>query len=605
MGGIVSHMLTLLALVLTADSLGARSVAQQPAFRSEYVVEVSDTTARLFHVTSTFSGISQPSLEVSLPVWMPGAYRLEWYARNMRRLRASDEHGRPIPVAAVAPSRWRVDSRGRNRVTVEFDYRADVRAPQHANVTGTYAFFTGVQLFLLAEGHRSVPATVHFRTPHGWRIATALRETNDSSKYTAANYDELVDAPTWLGTFESRRFEVDGNPHYMIWEAAGRLAAVPTRVVDTAVGRMSAVIRTQSAVFGGLPYDKYMIFRTPGPSPTASGAIEHGNSFVSVHDSEFQWIVNPHEFFHVWNVKRIRPAEMWPYDYSKPNVTPSLWFAEGVTSYYDNLTRVRAGLLADTSYLDKLAFTISRAASHPAAGFVSPSDASLSVWLGSDHYSYWSYYSQGEILGALLDIMILHDTQGRRGLDDVMRVLYREHYQKHRGVTPGDILSAVNSVSGRNYTNFFRRYVTGTDTPPYDSIFSLGLDARFRHPGLIFARQTVVPQGRRIDSPDAGGPAAKAGLRAGDIITHVDGAPVNRDREWCCRYVDSEGERSVLTVLRDGATLEVQILLSRGPKILELRQRSNAGDAQSQVGREWLARTGATERLTPRRFRSN
>jgi predicted metalloprotease with PDZ domain len=218
----------------------------------------------------------------------------------------------------------------------------------------------------------------------------------------------------------------------------------------------------------------------------------------------------------------------------------------------------------------------------------------VATWLGDSHWSWWSYYDSGEMLGALLDLSILHDTHAQRGLDDVMRRLYHGFYEHQRGFTPRELIQTVNAVAGRDYTDFFKRFVAGTEVPPYDSIFGYaGVQVRLRYAGRIQAPQTVVEQGKRIDSVTAGGAAAVAGLRPGDIIVTVDGAPVNRFVFWCCKAVDEDGERAVLGILRDSARLDVPIVLQRGPPISQrlLYDPQPTAD-QLKVRSAWLARSG-------------
>jgi predicted metalloprotease with PDZ domain len=435
--------------------------------------------------------------------------------------------------------------------------------------------------------------------PPGWRLVSALDETQDSSVFTAPDYDALVDAPTWLGAFDLHRFVVEGKPHYLVLEVPGRLPPFPSDSIAAAVARAASIIEAQSAIFGGLPYEKYVIFRTPGPG---ADAIEHATSSVTVNSNVLGSALDSHEFFHVWNVKRIRPVEMWPYDYSQPNVTTSLWFSEGVTSYYSDLTRYRAGLKSDTVLLDDLANAINASRVDSSGSWnwnndsrrhVSPADASVATWLGRSHWAYWQYYSQGELLGALLDLSILHDTDGARGLDDVMRRLYHEFYERNRGFKPDDLIRAVSNVAGRDCGDFFSRFVTGVEVPPFDTVFGYaGVRLRARYAGVIEAPQEVVEQGRRILRVTPGGPAAAAGLRPRDIIVTVDGQPVNRFIPWCCAAVSGDGVQVTLGILRDSSRMDVVVVLRRGPAVSPGLEFDPAPSAQQlKIRSAWLART--------------
>ncbi|MBI4408073.1 MAG: hypothetical protein HY561_00100 [Gemmatimonadetes bacterium] len=258
-------LLLLLGTPLAAQGLqsGAALLAQQGRdFRAEYTVEVKDTAARLFHVTATFGNLRQRRLELALPVWTPGWFTIENYGKNVLRFGVKDGSGNRLPAPRVQPQTWSIDTRGKDRITVEFDYLANVVALNQAKITHEYAFFTGTQLFLEPVGHRDAQATVRIVVPAGWKIVSALEATSDSTVFRARDYDALVDAPTLLGSIQVVPFEVEGKPHLFAIAPAGGVAG---DIQDYAT-KVAAVIRVQSALFGGLPYDKYIIFYLSHPA---------------------------------------------------------------------------------------------------------------------------------------------------------------------------------------------------------------------------------------------------------------------------------------------------------------------------------------------------
>lgn len=607
---------TLSLATLSSPASACAQVARR-AFRAEYTVEVKDTAGHLFHVTATFSNLRQPYLDLALPVWTPGVYTTENYALNVLRFTVRDGSGARLRAPKIQESTWRIESPGTNRVTAEFDYVATNPAWNRAGITSQYAFFTGTQLFLEPVDHREAPSTVRFLVPTGWGIASALRETTDSSVFTAANYDELVDAPTVMGSFDRVRFEVEGKSHFVVTIPAGGYSADN---VAAFVQMLPKIIRTQRAIFGSLPYDTYVFFYFSPTAEFAGGNLEHSNSSVyhggdTLDESHLVGVA--HEFFHLWNVKRIRPAEMWPYDYSRLNTGPSLWVSEGITSYYEQLTVYRAGVLAggvsptegtgleaspmasgasvdaETTFLRDLAFRISGAESNPERQYISPSDASFS-WGGFA-------YSMGEVLGALLDLSILHDTQGRRGLDDVMRALHTKHYEKGRGFTPNDLIRIVSTTAGRNYADFFRRYVTGVRVPPYDSIFAYAgyrLSLSSRKLGVLGVHARSTAQGRYVylmagkSSPDA-----LASIRVGDVILSVDGVPIHQvpltnqfGQNWIGgRFLGKAGERVVLKILRNGKEQDIAVTLGTRDEVnFRIQNDSAATKDQLALRRAWL-----------------
>jgi predicted metalloprotease with PDZ domain len=291
------------------------AAAQDGRLEIEYTVKVADIPGQLFHVTTNIRNINQPALELSLPVWSPGWYTIENYAKNILRFRVTEPGGRQLRPALVRKQTWRIDTRGISHVTVEFDYRAIVLAAHQARIAPDYAFFTGTQLFLLPEGHRSRPSVVRFDVPSGWRIASGLDDTADPTVFTAPDYDTLVDQPTLMGQFDVTRFMVEGKPHDFVANPAGLFSAEKTR---TLIGHLTKLAETQSRIFGGLPYRKFVYFYFFRPAEASAAVLEHQNSYVALMNAGSQAQPDDmvaqasHEFFHVWNVKRIRPAQMGP-----------------------------------------------------------------------------------------------------------------------------------------------------------------------------------------------------------------------------------------------------------------------------------------------------
>ncbi len=250
------------------------AMAQDRGLAIEYTVKVADIPGQLFHVTTDIRNINQPVLELSLPVWSPGWYVIENYAKNILRFRVTEPGGRELRPAWVRKQTWRIDTKGISRVVVEFDYLAKVLSANQARIAPDYAFFTGTQLFLMPEGHRSRPSVVRFDVPTGWKIASGLDETADPMVFTAPDYDTLVDQPTLMGQFDVTRFTVDGKPHDVVANPPGVFSAEKTR---TLAGHLSKLAETQGRIFGGLPYRKFVyfyLFRPAEASAHGAGAPE-------------------------------------------------------------------------------------------------------------------------------------------------------------------------------------------------------------------------------------------------------------------------------------------------------------------------------------------
>ncbi len=539
------------------------AAAQVGRLEIEYTIKVADIPGQLFHVTTDIWNINQPALELSLPVWSPGWYTIENYAKNILRFRVTEPSGRQLRPALVRKQTWRIDTRGISRITVEFDYRAIVLAAHQARIAPDFAFFTGTQLFLLPEGHRSRPSVVRFDVPSGWRIASGLDDTADPTVFTAPDYDTLVDQPTLMGQFDVTRFMVEGKPHDFVATPAGVFSAEKTR---TLIGHLTKLAETQSRIFGGLPYRKFVYFYVFRPAEASATVLEHQNSYVALVNAGAQAqpddmvTLASHEFFHVWNVKRIRPVQMWPYDYARENETPLLWVSEGFTNYYTALTRYRAGFRDARSFVDEVARTIADVEGNEARRYISASDASMSTWIGYDHRPFSiSYYTQGSNLAALLDLSIRHDSRGASGLDEVMRTLFTDFYQRGRGFSTEDLIRVINRITRNSYEGFFSRYVSGTDVPPYETIFGYAgyqverATRKFPNLGV-----NLNERGRVTGVPPGSDPGTTP-LQQGDLILNIDG-----------QTLESQGAGAVFRMLNEKSGQNVRLRIRRGGEEREL-----------------------------------
>ena len=573
------------------------AVAQRrEALHVDYTVSVASVEEQLFHVTTDIKNINEPRLDLALPTWTPGWYTVENYFKNVLRFKITDSKSHRIEPQMVRKQTWRVETKGLDSIRVEFDYHATVLALNQAKIAADFAFFTGTELFLEALGHRASQSTVRFELPNDWKIVSALKETSDPMIFTAPDYDTLVDCPTEMGKFDVTEFRVEGKPHYLVTTPAAALAK------DKAAefGEMlSKVAGAQSAIFGGLPYDKYVYYYFFARAESnAGGALEHLNSHVSFArfpNPDFMIGTASHEFFHLWNVKRIRPAEMWPYDYSRENETPMLWVSEGFTNYYGNISLYRAGLRTRERFLQSVEGAINGVEGDEARLYISPANSSVSTWVGYDTPVAFgiSYYTQGQNLGALLDLSILHDTNGASRLDDVMRALYREFYQKGRGFTMEDMIGIVNRLTRRDYHDFYRRYVSGVEVPPYDTILGY---AGYKAQNEARQRPTIgvgldrTSDGVRITRVVADGAAAKAGLRAGDIVLSADGVDLQKNPQALVAALGERVGKPVKIAIKRGAgdqVVELQVG-TRSDVSYKISELPNPTPDQVRIREAWL-----------------
>lgn len=587
-----AHFFLFLLLTFSAAQITS---AQKGNLQIDYTVSLAAPEKEMFHVTTDIKNIKQSRLDLSLPTWTPGWYTVENYAKNFLRFRITDGNGKVLPHTMSRKQTWNVDTKGIDEIKVEFDYHADTLALNQAKIAKDFAFFTGTELFLQPEGHRQNPSAVHFAIPRNWKIISALKETTDPMTFTAIDYDTLVDTPTEMGNFDVTNFTVEGKPHYFVATPAGAFSADKSKKFADLLAKSASA---ESAIFGGLPYEKYIYFYffLP-PESNASGALEHLNSHVSFAPpgnlAQPERMINTaaHEFFHLWNVKRIRPAEMYPYNYATEDETPLLWVSEGFTNYYASVATYRAGIITQRDFLDAAGRAISGVENNEARGYISPAEASVSTWLGYDSPTAFSisYYTQGQNLGALLDLSIRRDTDGKSSLDDVMRQLYKDFYLRDRGFTTEDMITEINRLTKKDYHDFYRRYVFGTEVPNYDEIYGyagykvektvrqspvFGFGIRNRNGGLL------------INSIEANSPAANAHLQVGDIITKINGEEPQR-----AGFGDFAGKTIKLTVKRGNEEREISMNVgSRGEMNYSIVESPQATAGQLKIREGWLKR---------------
>jgi predicted metalloprotease with PDZ domain len=578
--------------------LAPAAAAQGGRLEIEHTVKVADIPGQLFHVTTDIRNINQPVLELSLPVWSPGWYVIENYAKNILRFRATEPGSRQLRPAQVRKQTWRIDTRRISRLTVEFDYRATVLAANHARIAPDYAFFTGTQLFLLPEGHRSRASVVRFDVPSGWRIASGLDDTADRTVFTAPDYDTLVDQPTLMGQFDVTRFIVEGKPHDFVANPAGVFSAEKTR---TLIGHLTKLAETQGKIFGGLPYRRFVYFYLFRPAEASATVLEHQNSYVALMNAGAQAqpddmaVQASHEFFHVWNVKRIRPVQMWPYDYARENETPLLWVSEGFTNYYASLARYRTGLKDARSFVDEVARTIADVEGNEARRYISASDASTSTWIGYNNSTPFriSYYTQGSNLAALLDLSILHDTSGASGLDAVMRTLFTDFYQRGRGFSTDDLIRVINRITRSSYEGFFSRYVSGTDIPPYETIFGYAGYQVERTTRKFPNLGVNLDERGRVTSVPRGSDAGTNPLQLGDLISSIDGQTLEGQAGGVVFRLLNEkaGQNTRLRIRRGGDELELEVAVGSVELVnYRIIDSKSPTPEQLKIRESWLKR---------------
>jgi predicted metalloprotease with PDZ domain len=547
-----------LRLALCTAILGAAStsLAQSVA----YTVTLSSPEQHLVEVQIILpAGAAQRDLQ--LPVWN-ALYQVRDFAQYVNWIRAKDRSGHPLPVHELDKSRWQIQGADTGAI-VEYQIYVDSPGPFGAQLNPHHAFFNLAQILMYPVDARAAPLHLRFtHVPEGWHIATPLTLISGGD-FSAANYDRLVDSPVEIGNFQESDFDEAGGHFRVIIDAdpadydSAKIVAALHKIVAAATSWMN-----------DRPFDTYtFIYHFPrGP---AGGGMEHSYSTAIELNADVMkqslyplTAVTAHEFFHLWNVKRIRPLTLEPVDYTKENYTRALWFSEGVTSSVENIIQLRAGLVDEKQFLAHLAEEITEVERRPAHLTQSAEESSLDAWLeGNGYYRRpersISYYNKGELLGIMLDLAVREASHGQASLRELLLWMNDNYAKKGRFFNDSaGVREAAEAVSHADLSEFFTKYVAGTEEIPWnDFLRPVGLRAdpvpnTVPDAGFIASRSFDGPMAVAAVTP--GSDAERSGLQVGDTIVEMQGKPAGQE------------SRQELARLNPGDTLTVKVRSRRG-----------------------------------------
>ena len=596
---------------------------------TRFTVAMPRPETHLYEITMEIDTRGASTVDLVLPVWTPGSYLVREFSRHVRDLRArevsSNERGvgagargggRPIAAEKISKNTWRFSlpskkSSSSSSVLVSYRVYAHELTVRTSHLDSTHGYGNGANLFFYVDGRKDEPQDVVFRLPRGWRTSMALPARG--GVFRAASYDELVDSPFECGTHRTFDFRVKGVPHTLaIWGSGNEDAA---RLVKD----LKKLVTEAASLFGGLPYERYLFLAHLAPG--ARGGLEHrASQSVAVDPWAFQpakayrgtLLLFSHELFHAWNVKRIRPEALGPFDYTKEVHTKDLWAMEGITSYYEVLLAVRAGLLTPAQGFEEWTTSWSGHLETPGRDVQSAEMASFDTWIRfyrPDENSVnvaESYYRRGQLLGLALDLTIRGATAGRRGLDDVMRLLWRRWGSKGKGYPEGAVEDAAASVlaSRAKARRFFDRYVRGTGTADLARLLpAAGLELRLvpeAEEGVTdespvktrgdFGWKTKTENGRLVVAEvREGGAAMRAGMSAADEIVAIDGVRASEDFLRRKAIEAGPGARLRVTVFRRERLRELGLVLgARKAGVWKIVPAKGAAPAARRLARRWL-----------------
>ncbi len=570
----------------------------------QYCIEPFDLNGHLFRVSMTVSDPDRNGQLFRLPAWIPGSYMIREFARNIVQIRASDRN-RPIRLTKIDKHTWQADPCD-GPVSLSYEVYAWDLSVRSAHVDQTHAFFNGSSVFLQAVGLENRPHVVDIKKPDSpdaltWRVATALPEDKAPrygfGTYIAKDYDELIDSPVEMGNFILGQFEACGVLHEI-----AITGNVPNLDLERIESDLKKICETEIAFFEPeskkAPVSRYvfliMVVKNGygGLEHRASTALLCSRSSLpsrnrtenpqKIDEDYLQFLgLCSHEYFHTWNVKRIKPAVFAPYDLQQETYTRLLWMFEGFTSYYDDLTIIRSGITDVSTYLHQIAQTINNVWRGRGRFKQSIADASFDAWIKyyrqdeNTPNALVSYYTKGSLVALALDLTIRLGTDNRKSLDDVMRALWLQYGRDFydiggNGITDMEAEATIEEISGLDLQEFFRKYIYGTVEIPLADLFvkfgismndanidaKPGLDIRVKRSGNDCVVTHVFE----------GGPAHRAGISAGDVLLAIDGLRVSSENpaanleKQLARY--AIGEKVEAFVFRRDELMKFEVILA-------------------------------------------
>jgi predicted metalloprotease with PDZ domain len=549
-----------LILILFLSTILFASFVQAQSSATNYIISLDSPEQHLVDVQVILpAGAAQRELQ--LPVWN-ALYQVRDFAQYVNWIHAKDSSGKPLRLRQLDKSRWSIEG-AEGGAVVEYQIYADSPEPFGAQLNSHHAFFNLAQILMYPVNARNAAMEVRFdHIPKGWQIATPLTQSS-GGEFSAENYDRLVDSPVEIGNFQEADFDEAGGHFRVIVDAD------PTDYdMQGILGQLHKIVAAAISWMNDRPFDTY-VFLYHFPRGPGGGGMEHAYSTAIDLNAELLKqvpdavaVVTAHEFFHLWNVKRIRPQTLEPIDYTKENYTRALWFSEGVTSTVESIIELRAGLIDEKLYLKRLGDEITELERRPAHLTQSAEESSLDCWLEGDPYyrrpeRSISYYNKGELLGVMLDLAAREASHDQASLREVLQWMNANYAKKGRYFDDSNgVRVAAEAVSHADLGWFFSKYVASTEEIPWDDFFHfVGLRVEqttntVPDPGFIASRNFDGPMSVTAVTP--GSEAERAGLQVGEMIVELQGKPAGQD------------SRQELARLKPGDTLTVKVSGRRG-----------------------------------------
>ncbi len=558
---------------------------------SSYVFEIDvRNPARRIVQVKLQRAIESGTHYISMPVWTPGSYLVRDFPKHVFNLKAK-VNGERIEARKVKKHTWLVKAENPGDLVIEYSVYAHDLSVRTSYLSHDFALLNLTSILMFHNNNLRDKVRISLLKPDNWKVSTGMKR--QGNELIASDLEEAFDSPILAGELIRSKFEVDGKPHN-ISIAGGR----GNFDLEKMVNGIKAIVSENQDLYGELPYERYEFLIIL--SEKSGGGLEHRNSNVSMYprlkflpekDGHRFFSLEAHEHFHTWLVKRIKPKAFMPYNYLEETYTHLLWVMEGVTSYYDNLIPVRAGISPVSFYLKTITEEINQYEQIPGKTLCSLEEASFNAWIGlykpdeNTPNIYMSYYLKGGVVTLLLDMYLRsHETS----MDRVMRFLWENYGKQGRGIEEDEMQDIVYQATGVDVNDFFKKYVKGTDGLPYELLNTVGLTLENKK-GKV-PRLGVKAEGNKIRTVFFNSPAQMAGLAPGDVVLAFNniGLENNNIQDTLKRY--RAGEEIEITLLREGVLHKVEAKLGEPLPNIEVKQIKEATEAQKNAWKTWIKR---------------
>jgi len=587
------------SLILILMSTNISTAATMPQI--SYTVTFPEAQAHYADVEMTISNLKQNTLVLKVPVWTPGSYLIREYAKNVEAFSVSAK-GNVLPFIKTRKNWWSINTQGEKDITIKYRVYCNEISVRTSTVDASHAFISTSGFFMYPEGMLHDASTIRIIPYDGWsKVSTSLEMVNnDPFTVTAPNYDILFDSPIEVGNQDVFGFKAAGVDYEVAMFGTGKYDK------ERLKKDMAKIVEQETAVYGENPNKRYVFI--VHNYAKSGGGLEHLSSTVlgaarDTYASEtgYQGFLSlvAHEHFHLWNVKRLRPIALGPFDYDNENYTTDLWIAEGFTAYYEDIILRHAAIIPVDNYLNVLGNDINSVENQAGRKFQSVTDASYDAWIKAyrpnenSANTTISYYSKGSVIAMLLDLEIINDSNAKYSLDDVMRHMYDEYYKgKERGYTDVEFKQGLEKYAGKNLDDFYSKYVYGVDDIDYNTYLGYAgykiTDALVANNDPSLGVTTSTANNKiTVTSVLRGGAAWAAGINTDDQIVTVNGTPIANIQDVLTGR--KPGDKITINVNRDGQPITLQATLVKNALVkYKIESVDNPTQQQLTVRNKWL-----------------